>query len=57
MHINAVAEKKIPGSIGLVSSSDMSKTGSGGHMSCFFKEDYFSVNLCAAILVFRRQVF
>lgn len=55
--MNAFAEKIIPGSIGLVSSSDMPKTGSGGHMSCFFKEDYFSVNLCAAILVFGRQVF
>lgn len=49
MHINAFAEKIIPGAIGLVSSSDMSKTGSSGHMSCFFKEDYFSVNHCAAI--------
>lgn len=40
-----------------MSSSDLPETGSGGHVSCFFKEDYFSVNLYAAILVFGRQVF
>lgn len=55
--MNAFAEKRIPGSVGLVASSDMSKTGSGGHVSCFFKEEYFSINLCAAILVFGSQVF
>lgn len=55
--MHAFAEKIIPGLVGLVSSSGLSETGSGGHVSCFFKEDYFSVSPCAAILVFGRQVF
>lgn len=55
--MNIFAEKIIPGSVCLVSFSAMSKTGSDGYVSCFFKEEYFRVNLCAAILVFGRQVF
>lgn len=41
--MNAFGEKIILGSLCLLSYSVMSKTGSGAHLGCVFKEERFAV--------------